>query len=230
MLSDGLAWCGLLWCFYQLFGLSFWRHPFTAEDPLVCRWCNATFLHICPHVETISSPYGLRVRASSANVRFLHHSLIQSYVLNTVISFSRLMSLLFFFFTHFRAKRFPVFLSFTMKTSENAPLEKVKTERWGKVKCAITWDSVLSMDLRESMILVYVMPAWHCPLRAKQVLMKPTMCPFKPCRDLSAALQATRLIRARSACSVTSMWKCPGLWRSEVMCESITISAIHLIR
>ncbi len=22
---------GLLWCFYQLFGLSFWRHPFTAE-------------------------------------------------------------------------------------------------------------------------------------------------------------------------------------------------------
>ncbi len=26
---------GLLWCFYQLFELSFWRHPFTAEDPLV---------------------------------------------------------------------------------------------------------------------------------------------------------------------------------------------------
>ena len=33
----GVLWitCGLLWCFYQLFGLSFWRHPFTAEDPLV---------------------------------------------------------------------------------------------------------------------------------------------------------------------------------------------------
>ncbi len=30
--------------FYQLFGLSFWRHPFTAEDPLVSKWCNATFL------------------------------------------------------------------------------------------------------------------------------------------------------------------------------------------
>ncbi len=29
-----------------------------------------------------------------------------------------------------------------MKTSENAPLEKAKTERWGKVKCAITWDYV----------------------------------------------------------------------------------------
>ncbi len=33
----GVEWftCELLWCFYQLFGLSFWRHPFTAEDPLV---------------------------------------------------------------------------------------------------------------------------------------------------------------------------------------------------
>ncbi len=31
----GVVWiaCGLLWCFYQLFRLSFWRHPFTAEDP-----------------------------------------------------------------------------------------------------------------------------------------------------------------------------------------------------
>ncbi len=27
--------CGLFWCFYQLFELSFWRHPFTAEHPLV---------------------------------------------------------------------------------------------------------------------------------------------------------------------------------------------------
>ncbi len=35
ILTDGLEWCGLLWCFYQLFGLSFWRHPFTAEHPLL---------------------------------------------------------------------------------------------------------------------------------------------------------------------------------------------------
>ncbi len=35
MLTDGLEWCGLLWCFNQLFGLSFWRHPFTAEHPLL---------------------------------------------------------------------------------------------------------------------------------------------------------------------------------------------------
>ncbi len=35
--------CGLLWCFYQLFGLSFWRHPFTAEDPLVSKGHDANF-------------------------------------------------------------------------------------------------------------------------------------------------------------------------------------------
>ncbi len=33
--------CGLLWCFYQLFGLSLWRHPFTAEDPLGSKRWNA---------------------------------------------------------------------------------------------------------------------------------------------------------------------------------------------
>ncbi len=34
--APGVVWitCGLLWCFYQLFELPFWRHPFTAEDPL----------------------------------------------------------------------------------------------------------------------------------------------------------------------------------------------------
>ncbi len=37
--------CGLLW-FYQLFGLSFWRHPFTAEDPLLSKLCNAKYLQL----------------------------------------------------------------------------------------------------------------------------------------------------------------------------------------
>ncbi len=43
-----MNWNGVdnLWCFYQLFGLSFWRHPFTAEHPLMSKWCNATFLQI----------------------------------------------------------------------------------------------------------------------------------------------------------------------------------------
>ncbi len=54
MLIDGLEWCGLLWCFYQLFGLSFWRHPFTAEHPLLSKWWNATFLQIRSYEETLS--------------------------------------------------------------------------------------------------------------------------------------------------------------------------------
>ncbi len=37
----GVMWVtfGLLWCFHQLFGLSFWRHSFTAEDLLMSKWC-----------------------------------------------------------------------------------------------------------------------------------------------------------------------------------------------
>ncbi len=49
-LTDGLEWCALLWCFYQLFGLSFWRHPFTTEDPLVSKW----WLHFFKSEETNS--------------------------------------------------------------------------------------------------------------------------------------------------------------------------------
>ncbi len=41
----------ILWCFNQLFELSFWRHPFTAGDPLVSKWCNAEFLQICSNEE-----------------------------------------------------------------------------------------------------------------------------------------------------------------------------------
>ncbi len=46
MINIAYITCGLLWCFSQLFGLSFWRHPFTAEDPLMSNWCNVTFLQI----------------------------------------------------------------------------------------------------------------------------------------------------------------------------------------
>ncbi len=41
--------------FYQLFGLLFSRHPFTAEDPLVSKWCNDTFLRISFDEETNTS-------------------------------------------------------------------------------------------------------------------------------------------------------------------------------
>ncbi len=51
-----LIWEDYLWIivmfFYQLFGLSSWRHPFTAE---VCKWCNTELLQICSNEETNSS-------------------------------------------------------------------------------------------------------------------------------------------------------------------------------
>ncbi len=48
-------WTGEVWIivmFYQLFGLSFWRHPFTAEHPMVSKWCKATFQQIWSYIET----------------------------------------------------------------------------------------------------------------------------------------------------------------------------------
>ncbi len=63
------CWTGVVWiivCFYQLFGLSFWRHPFTAEDPLVNKWSNV--IQICSDEET---------KSFSANLSFfrMNHSL-----------------------------------------------------------------------------------------------------------------------------------------------------------
>ncbi len=45
------TWRGFLWCFYQLFGLWFWRHPFTTEHPLVSKWWYITFNQICSDEE-----------------------------------------------------------------------------------------------------------------------------------------------------------------------------------
>ncbi len=42
MLIDGLE-----SCFYYLFEFSFWWHPFTTEDPLMSKRCNAQFPQIC---------------------------------------------------------------------------------------------------------------------------------------------------------------------------------------
>ncbi len=73
----GVVWitCKLLWCFYQLLGLSSWRHPFTAEDPLLSKWYNAKFLPICEDEETNSSTFnGLRVYKCSEH--FVNYSLI----------------------------------------------------------------------------------------------------------------------------------------------------------
>ncbi len=67
-LTDGLALSELLWCIYQLVELPFWRHPFTAEDPLVKKWYNAKFLQIKNKLIYIAD--GLRVKKFSASVHF----------------------------------------------------------------------------------------------------------------------------------------------------------------
>ncbi len=68
-LTDALESCELLWCSYQLFRLSFWRHPFTAEDPLVSKWCK--FLQICSYEKTlIYILYGLSARTFAASFHF----------------------------------------------------------------------------------------------------------------------------------------------------------------
>ncbi len=72
MWIDGLNWitCGLLWCFYQPFGLSIWRHPFTAEDLLVS---NNVMLHFSKSVLMKKQIYildSLRMSIFSANFIF----------------------------------------------------------------------------------------------------------------------------------------------------------------
>ncbi len=46
----------------QIWRLSFWRHPFSAEDLLVSKRCNATFLQICYDEETNSFTYWMAWR------------------------------------------------------------------------------------------------------------------------------------------------------------------------
>ncbi len=70
--------CGLLWCIYQLFGLSYWRHPFTAEDPLLSKLCNVTFLQIWWRLRYFLA--GLRVSTFSAIFHFgLNYSFKTAY-------------------------------------------------------------------------------------------------------------------------------------------------------
>ncbi len=58
MLSDDWSRMDYLWIiviFLSAVGLSFWRHPFTAEHPLESKWCLAKFLQICFDKETNTS-------------------------------------------------------------------------------------------------------------------------------------------------------------------------------
>ncbi len=70
--QDANLWTGVVWItciFLWSFELSFWRHPFTADDPSVSNWCNDKFLQIC-FEKRIHNLAGLRERIFSANFHF----------------------------------------------------------------------------------------------------------------------------------------------------------------
>ncbi len=83
--------CG---CFYQLFGQSFWRHPFTAEDPLVSKWWNATFLQIWLRNKLIYIWDGLKLIIFSANFQFCLHYSFSTYLMGKVTVLYTVMPLL----------------------------------------------------------------------------------------------------------------------------------------
>ncbi len=78
----GVLWvtCGLLWCFYQLFKFSCWRHPFTAEDPFV-RDVMLHFSKTVPMKKKLIYLLGLRVNTLSENV-WVNYSSNASYNLS----------------------------------------------------------------------------------------------------------------------------------------------------
>ncbi len=54
--SQDIIWCtGVVWITDAFISCldSFWRHPFTAEDPLVSKWCNAKYDQICSDEEKL---------------------------------------------------------------------------------------------------------------------------------------------------------------------------------
>ncbi len=77
-----LVWitCGLLRCFYQLFGLSFWRHPFTAEHPLMRHWCSDTFLQTWWRNKLILILDDLSLSTSSAHSHYWVHCLFKTHL------------------------------------------------------------------------------------------------------------------------------------------------------
>ncbi len=64
-----MEWCELLWCFISCLA-SFWRHPFTAEHPLLSKWWNATFLPIWWRSKLIYIMDGLSLSKLLEDVNF----------------------------------------------------------------------------------------------------------------------------------------------------------------
>ncbi len=59
-----MDWCGVDYCDVFI-RLSFWRHPFTAEHPLLRHWCSDTFLQIWWRNKLILILNGLRMSTFS---------------------------------------------------------------------------------------------------------------------------------------------------------------------
>lgn len=108
------------------------------------------------------------------NMKWKLNSQNANYRLNTAISFSRLRSLFCFFFTHFMANIFPVFFSFTMYTSENAPLFINAATQWARViddavaDCIQTSQKESSLFFRIKELLIKYgdlnrVPGYWCP-------------------------------------------------------------------
>lgn len=90
------------------------------HDQIVMGPTLVELLH--PHDVLVLDSVTKRVILVANSQKHLGEKRRKSHLLSTVISFSRLTSLFCFFFTHFMANIFPVFFSFTMYTSEKAPL------------------------------------------------------------------------------------------------------------
>ncbi len=65
-------WAGVMWItvmFYQLFGLSFWCHPFVSEDPMMSNWLTLNFSK--RRNKRLYILADLRVSTSFVNVHYL---------------------------------------------------------------------------------------------------------------------------------------------------------------
>ncbi len=81
----GVVWitCGLLWCFYQLFGLSFWRHPFTAVELMSARHhrlgqtsCQLVLQHLHYLITIVLSPIIGSVDLKYENVQHMQRLIV----------------------------------------------------------------------------------------------------------------------------------------------------------
>ncbi len=145
--------CGLLWCFYQLFRLSFWRHPFTAEHPLLSKWCNDTFLQIWWRNKRIHVLDDLRVRTFSAHfwVNCFFIRVIFSIIKRLQIKYLAKHTLLFSFVLYIMCCRLNLSSSSSSRTSRRLTLHPgARTNHCIEINTVL--NDVTSFKLRKTSI------------------------------------------------------------------------------